>query len=230
MAWNPGWVSYDRYYRPVFTNPYATPLQVVYDYDGFTRTFTVPPLQRAVIEVPKPGIYSFTGIALPDSGPPSAVAVGSFSGGGYRPAAGQAPPQKPDTPKPTKNALIQIGFPNGKSEPFRVKSLAELGKDPARNGAERVLLDGEIPAWGQWATTPKGERIFQITETQSAPGLEQPGQEPLPGYEIELAAAESSGSWFERNKALVLGVAAGSIALIAVVTLVIRRRGGTTVS
>ena len=60
------------------------------------------------------------------------------------------------------------------------------------------------------------------------PGIKPPGQDPLPGYKIQLVSAESSTSWFDRNKSLVLGVAAGSgvLALIAVALLVVRRRGG----
>ena len=227
-AWNSKWIGYDRFYRPVFTNPYPSPLQVVYDYGGRPQTFTIPPLQRAAIDVPNAGVYSFTGVTRPASGPPTNVSVGSFSGGGFQPAPGQAPPQKPTGPKPKKNALVQVSYAGGKSEPFRVRSLADLGKDAAMNGAEKVLLDGEIPAWGQWAKSPKGEQMFEITETQLMPGIQPPGQDPLPGYKIQLVSAESSTSWFDRNKSLVLGVAAGSgvLALIAVALLVVRRRGG----
>ncbi|HPY23703.1 MAG TPA: hypothetical protein PLK19_05210, partial [Mycobacterium sp.] len=227
-AWNSKWIGYDRFYRPVFTNPYPSPLQVVYDYGGRPQTFTIPPLQRAAIDVPNAGVYSFTGVTRPASGPPTNVSVGSFSGGGFQPAPGQAPPQKPTGPKPKKNALVQVSYAGGKSEPFRVRSLADLGKDAAMNGAEKVLLDGEIPAWGQWAKSPKGEQMFEITETQLMPGIKPPGQDPLPGYKIQLVSAESSTSWFDRNKSLVLGVAAGSgvLALIAVALLVVRRRGG----
>ena len=231
-AWNSKWISYDPFYRPVFTNPYPSPLQVVYDYGGRPQTFTIPPMQRAAIDVPNAGVYSFTGVTRPASGPPSNVSVGSFSGGGYQPAPGQAPPQKPTGPKPKKNALVQVSYAGGKSEPFRVRSLADLGKDPAMKGAEKVLLDGEIPAWGQWAKSPKGEQMFEITETQLMPGIKPPGQDPLPGYKIQLVNAESSMSWFDRNKSLVLGVAAGSgvLALIAVALLVMRRRGGSAAS
>ena len=226
--WNSRWISYDRFYRPVFTNPYPSPLQVVYDYGGGPQTFTVAPLQRAVVDVPQSGVYSFTGVTQPAGGPPSNVSVGSFSGGGYQPAPGQAPPQKPSGPQPVKNPLVQVSYASGKSEPFRVTSLTDLGKDSAMNDAERVLLDGEIPAWGQWAKSPTGEQVFEITETQLTPGIKPPGQDPLPGYNIQLVNAASSASWFERHETLVLGVAAGSgvLALIAVAALMIRRRRG----
>jgi hypothetical protein len=225
-SWNSKWISYDRFYRPVFTNPYPSPLQVVYDYGGRPQTFTVPPLQRAVVEAPKSGVYSFTGVTRPASGPPSTVSVGSFSGGGFKPAPGQAPPQKPTRPKGVKNALVRVSYASGKSEPFRVKLLDDLGNDAAMNGAQKVLLDGEIPAWGQWVKSVNGEQMFEITETQLMPGVKPPGQDPLPGYKIQLTASESS--WFDRNKTLVVGVAAGSglLALAAVALLLIRRRGG----
>jgi len=227
-AWNSKWISYDPFYRPVFTNPYSSPLQVVYDYGGRPQTFTVPPMQRAAVDVPQSGVYSFTSMTRPPSGPPANVSVGSFSGGGFQPAPGQAPPQKPTGPKPKKNALVQVSYAGGKSKPFRVKSLADLGKDPSMANAEKVLLDGEIPAWGQWEKSSKGEEMFEITETQLMPGVKPPGQDPLPGYKVQLVAAESSMSWFDRHKTLVLGVAAGSgvLALIAVALLVMRRRGG----
>jgi len=74
--------------------------------------------------------------------------------------------------------------------------------------------------------------MFEITETQLMPGIKPPGQEPLPGYKIQLVNAESSTSWFNRNKTLMLGVAGGSgvLALIAVAVLVLRRRGGGAAS
>jgi hypothetical protein len=225
-GWNSRWLSYDRFYRPVFTNPYPSPLQVVYDYGGRPQTFTVPPLQRAVADVPQSGVYSFTGVTRPASGPPSTVSVGSFSGGGFKPAPGQAPPQKPARPKGFKNVLVRVSYASGKSEPFRVRSLDDLGKDPAMNGAQKVLLDGEIPAWGQWVKATNGEQMFEITETQLMPGVKPPGQDPLPGYKVQLTASETS--WFDRNKTLVLGVAVGSgvLALAAVALILVRRRGG----
>ncbi len=209
--WNSRWTSYDPFYRPVFTNPYQLPLQVMYDYGGTPQTFTVPPLQRAVIDVPNAGVYNFTSMTRPASGPPTNVSVGSFSGGGFKPAAGQAPPQKPSALKTIKNALVQVKFSSGSSDPFRVSSLNDLGKDAAVNGATKVLLDGEVPAWGQWVKSAKGEDTFQITETQLLPGVKPPAQDPLPGYKVKLTAAgHSTKSWFEENRPLLLGIAAGA--------------------
>jgi hypothetical protein len=227
--WNSRWISYDQYYRPVFTNPYRTPLSVLYDYGGRTQVFTVPPLQRAALNVPTTGTYNFTAMTRPASGPATNLSVGSFSGGGYQPAPGQAPPQKPAPVKTQKNVLVQVKFDRGQSEPFRVKSLTDLGKDPGNNNAVKVLLDEEVPAWGQWSKTAKGEAVFVINQTQLLPGIQRPGQEPLPGYNVKLTAASESTSWIERNKTVLISVAiaAGVLALAVVGFMVVSRRRGT---
>ncbi len=224
--WNSSWISYDSYYRPVFTNPYRTPLSVLYDYGGQTQVFTVPPLQRAALNVPNAGVYSFTAMTRPESGPATNLSVGSFSGGGYQPAPGQAPPQKPAPLNTKKNVLVQVKFDRGSSDPFRVKALTDLGPDPAVNGAIKVLLDEEVPAWGQWSKNPKGEALFVINETQLLPGLNRPAQQPLPGYNVKLAAAEHSTSWVDQNKTLLIAVAVavGVLVLGAVGYLLVSRR------
>lgn len=222
--WNSSWLSYDSYYRPIFTNPYRSPLQVIYDYGGGPRVFTVPPLRRATIDVPNAGVYSFTAVTKPASGPPTNVSVGSFSGGGFQPAPGQDPPAKPAQLNITRNALVQVKFDRGTSEPFRVSSLTDLGKDPAAKTTTKVLLDEEIPAWGEWSKTPQGDAVFVISVTQLLPGVSRPGQDPLPGYNIKLAAAQQSTSWFNKNKTLVIVVAVGVLALAAALGLVLTSR------
>ena len=224
--WNSGWLSYDRYYRPIFTNPYRSPMQVIYDYGGKPQVFTVPPLQRSVINVPNSGVYSFTASTKPESGPPTNVSVGSFSGGGFQPAPGQAPPQKPAKLNTTENALVQVKFDRGSSDPFRVKSLTDLGKDPSVNNATKVLLDEEVPAWGDWSKTPQGEAVFVINQTQLLPGVTPPAQEPLPGYNVKLAAAQHSTSWISRHSTvlIVVAVVAATLALVAVGLIVVTRR------
>ncbi|TGD88971.1 hypothetical protein BayCH28_06195 [Mycolicibacterium sp. CH28] len=221
--WNSSWISYDQYYRPVFTNPYRTPLSIVYDYGGQTQVFTVPPLGRAAMTVPNAGVYSFTAMTRPESGPATNLSVGSFSGGGYQPAPGQAPPQKPARLDTKKNVLVQVKFDRGTSDPFRVKSLTDLGPDPAVNGAIKVLLDEEVPAWGQWSKTPQGEALFVINETQLLPGIKRPSQQPLPGYNVKLAAETQSTSWIADNKTVII-VAVGVLVLGAVGFLLVSRR------
>ncbi|MBB3605156.1 hypothetical protein FHT40_004840 [Mycolicibacterium sp. BK556] len=230
--WNSGWISYDRYYRPVFTNPYRTPLSIVYTSGGQPQVFTVPPLARAAVNVPNAGVYSFTAVTRPQSGPPTNLSVGSFSGGGYEPAPGQAPPQRPASLNTQKNVLVQVKFDRGASAPFRVKSLTDLGTDPTVNGATKVLLDEEIPAWGQWSKTDKGDALFVINQTQTLPGVNPPGQEPLPGYNVKLTAATAAEkrSWIDKNKTLLIGVAVGAgVLALAAVGLILatrRRRSG----
>ncbi len=227
--WNSSWISYDRFYRPVFTNPYRTPLSVLYDYGGRTQVFTVPPLQRAALNVPNTGTYNFTAMTRPASGPATNLSVGSFSGGGYQPAPGQAPPQKPAPVNTQKNVLVQVKFDRGQSEPFRVTSLTDLGKDPAVNNTTKVLLDEEVPAWGEWSKTDKGEALFVINQTQLLPGIQRPAQEPLPGYNVKLTAASQSTSWIDKNRTVLISVAvaAGVLALAVVGFMVVSRRRGT---
>ncbi|GAT10714.1 collagen-like protein [Mycolicibacterium novocastrense] len=189
--WNSRWTGYDRWFRPVFTNPYKTPLQIIYPYNNTTRVFDVPPSGRAVLTAPGPGVYSFTAVNRDPSGKPVTVSTGSFSGGGYRPAPGQPPPPKPKPPTTFKNVLVALKYKDGESKPFRVKTLADLGDDPSVGG-HRVLLDEETPAWGHWTKTGGGERLFEITSTQQLPGLVQPSQGPLPGYQVQLSSSETA--------------------------------------
>ena len=156
--------------------------------------------------------------------------MGSFSGGGFEPAPGQAPPQPPASLNTQKNVLVQVKFDRGTSAPFRVKTLTDLGADPAVNSTTKVLLDEEIPAWGQWSKTDKGEALFVINQTQTLPGINPPAQEPLPGYNVKLTAAAEKASWINKNKTLLISVAvgAGVLALAGVgFILLTRRRRGT---
>jgi hypothetical protein len=223
-SWSSSWVSYDTYYRPIIVNPYQTPLQVVYTYDDGPRIITVDPLQRVVVDAKTPGVYSFTALTMKDPKTVATASVGSFSGGGYKPAPGQPPPAKPAAPKSFDNVLVQIRYAAESSKPFRVKKLYDLGDDPSVGGARRVLLDGEVPAWGQWTKTSNGEALFAITKTQELPGLNAPAEGPLPGYKVQLLANEHSakhsvwdGVWIWVGIAAAGVVVAGGI-IFAVVT------------
>ncbi|MCV7227259.1 hypothetical protein [Mycolicibacterium komossense] len=227
-SWSSSWVGYDTYYRPIIINPYDSPLQVIYTYDNAPRIVTVNPLQRVVVDAKTPGVYSFTALTMKDPKTVSTASVGSFSGGGYKPAPGQPPPAKPAAPKSFENVLVQLRYTTGNSKPFRVKKLYDLGDDPSVGGARRVLLDGEVPAWGQWAKTTKGEDLFAITKTEQLPGLSAPAEGPLPGYKVQLLANEESskpsvwdGVWIWVGIATAGVVVAGGI-VFAVLTA--RRR------
>ncbi|MFB1298293.1 hypothetical protein ACAG24_022520 [Mycobacterium sp. pW049] len=187
--WSSSWVRYDQYFRPVFSNPYRTPLSLVYTYGGSPRIVTVPPLQRAVVQTPDAGVYSFTAIANRDAGTP-VISVGSFSGGGYQPAPGQPPPAKPAPATVIKNVVVRFNLGAQQYKPIKVASVVDVGDDPTV-GAHQVLLDGEVPVWGAWQPdSTNGQRVFEVNKTQTLPGLEPPSQSPPPGY--TLTAAESS--------------------------------------
>ncbi len=229
--WNSSWTGYDNWYRPVFTNPYSTPLEMIYFYDNAVRTFDVPPMQRAVLTAPDSGVYSFTAVNRDPSGKPVAVSTGSFSGGGYQPAPGQPPPAKPAPPTSFKNVLVQLKYNDKLSKPFRVKTLADLGDDPTIGG-RRVLLDDETPAWGTWTKTGGGERLFEVTSTQQLPGLSKPSQGPLPGYEVQLTSNEASSAPAEKTwvkPVVIVAAVAGVLVIGAVVFFVVAgRRRKTT--
>lgn len=187
--WNSSWLSYDAYYRPIMVNPYRSAIQLVYTYDNATRIVTVDPLQSVVVDVPTVGVYGFTAVVRSTTGAITGVTVGSFTGGGYVPAAGHPRPVKPKAPPTVDNALVRIVYANGVSRPFRVKHLADLGDDTTAH-ARRVLIDGTTSAWGRWTTAAGGEKEFDITMTLQLPGLAGPTQAPLPGYgAVPLAAA-----------------------------------------
>ncbi len=224
--WNSSWTGYDNWYRPVFTNPYSTPLEMYYYYDNAVRTFAVPPMQRGVLSAPDAGVYSFTAVNRDPSGKPVTVSTGSFSGGGYQPAPGQPPPAKPLPPKTFKNVLVQLKYNDKLSKPFRVKTLADLGDDPS-GGGDRVLLDDETPAWGTWSKTDGGERLFEVTSTQQLPGLTKPSQGPLPGYQVQLTSNETASAPAEKTwvkPVVIVGVVAGVLAVGAVVFFALRGR------
>jgi hypothetical protein len=183
--WNSSWVSYDAYNRPVILNPYNTPMQLFYTYDNAPRVVTVPPLQQVALNAPAAGVYPFTAVVKSPSGPIRQVSVGSFTGGSAVP--GQKPAPKPAPPTTLNNVLVKLSYPTGTSQPFRVKTLADLGDDATMN-ARQVLIDGVVTAWGQWSKSPNGEQEFVITKTLQLPGLATPSAAPLPGYNVPMVS------------------------------------------
>ena len=177
--WDSSWVSYDAYNRPVILNPYDTAMQLYYTYDNAPRIVTVPPMQSVALDTPTSGVYPFTSVVKSPSGPIKQVSVGSFNV--------PQPGQKPAPPAALNNVLVKLNFPGATSQPFRVKTLADLGDDSAM-GARRVLIDGVVSAWGQWSKSPNGEQQFEITKTLQLPGLATPSQAPLPGYNVAMVS------------------------------------------
>lgn len=216
--WDPNWVVYDEYYRPVISNPYREPVKIVYVYENQPRVVIINPLQRVVLEVAQYAAYSFTAVVANTLNTAvntaAAVAVGSFFGGGYFPGYGAPPPPPPPPVLRYDNVPVQVRYTNATYEPFRVQRIVDVGQDTVY-GARKVLLDGVTPAWGEWRQTPTGERMFEINKTQQFPGLEEPSEAPLPGdYKLRLASDESSTGM--DSKTLYMIIAAGVLAAMSV--------------
>jgi hypothetical protein len=199
--WDRDWIEYDRFYRPIIFNPFRAPVRIVYGLANAARILVIQPLARVVVDVAEVAAYSFTAVVLgaanvvTDLANTAAdvvnVAVGTFFGGGYVPAAGL-----PFVPPPPllryDNVPVQVRYSDATYQPFRVNQIVDLGDD-VQYGGRKVLLDGATPAWGQWVTSPTGERQFEVHRTQQYPGLGEPQEAPLPGdYRMQLASDESA--------------------------------------
>jgi hypothetical protein len=212
--WNPDWVRYDEYYRPIICNPYHERVRIIYIYDNRPRIVWINPLSRIVLEVAQFAAYSFTAVVgtaanLVNAAVNTAVnvAVGSFFGGGYFPGIGLPLPPPPPPVLRYDNVPVLVNYSNARYEPFRVRRIVDVGDD-ARFGERKVLLDGVTPAWGVWTQTASGERQFEVHRTQQFPGLDEPREAPLPGdYQLRLASDESPEGLSARD--IFLYVAAG---------------------
>jgi len=214
--WDPDWIEYDQFYRPIIFNPFRAPVRIVYALANATRILVIEPLARVVVDVAEVAAYSFTAVVLGAANVVSDVAntaadvvnvaVGTFFGGGYVPRAGL-----PFVPPPPllryDNVPVQVRYSNATYEPFRVNQIVDVGDD-VQYGGRKVLLDGATPAWGQWVTSPAGERQFEVHRTQQYPGLGEPQEAPLPGdYRMQLASGESS----DLDRAQMYLIAAGGL-------------------
>jgi hypothetical protein len=206
--WDRRWIDYDDYYRPVFCNPYRAPVRIVYIYERAPRILIIPPLGRAVVDAAAVAAYSFTAVVLNAANLAADVAVGTFFGGGYIPPIG-APFVPPPPLTRYDNVPVAVRYSNATYQPFRVNQVVDLGDD-VQYGGRKVLLDGATPAWGQWTTSPSGERQFEVHRTQQYPGLGEPQEAPLPGdYQMRLASDESANI---DNSQMYLMAAAGVVA------------------
>jgi hypothetical protein len=206
--WDRRWIEYDDFYRPVFFNPFRAPVRIVYLYERAPRIVYLPPLARVVVDAAALAAYSFTAVVLNTANLAADVAVGSFFGGGYLPPIG-APFVPPPPLLRYDNVPVQVRYSNATYQPFRVNQIVDVGDD-VQYGGRKVLLDGATPAWGQWTTSPTGERQFEVHRTQQYPGLGEPQEAPLPGdYRMQLASDESAK--FDRTQVYLMA-AAGVIA------------------
>jgi hypothetical protein len=216
--WDPNWVEYDDYYRPVLSNPYRNPVKIVYIYQNAPRIVYIPPLARIILEVAQFAAYSFTAIVTNTINQAVNVAVGSFFGGGYYPGIGLPLPPPPPPLFRYDNVPVQVRYSDNRVyEPFRVQRIVDVGDD-RQYGERKVLLDGVTPAWGEWRQTPTGERQFEVHRTQQFPGLDEPREGPLPGdYQLRLASDESPAGFKGRDAFLLTtAVVLGALSLAAV--------------
>jgi hypothetical protein len=206
--WDRRWIQYDDFYRPIFYNPFRAPVRIVYLYERAPRIVILPPLGRVVVDAAALAAYSFTAVVLNAANLAADVAVGSFFGGGIIPPIG-APFVAPPPLLRYDNVPVQVRYSNATYQPFRVNQIVDLGDD-VQYGGRKVLLDGATPAWGQWTTSPSGEREFEVHRTQEYPGLGDPQEAPLPGdYQMRLASDESANA---DHTQMYLMAAAGVIA------------------
>jgi hypothetical protein len=222
-------VQYDQYYRPIICNPFHSRVRIVYIYLGAPRIVYIPPLARVVLEAAELAAYSFTAVVdtaanLVDTA--TDVAVGTFFGGGYYPGVGLPLPPPPPPLLRYNNVPVQVRYDQDVYQPFRVNQIVDVGEDSVY-GEHKVLLDGATPAWGEWTQNGNGERQFEVHRTQQYPGLDEPGQGPLPGnYQLSLASDDSSSSLSKRDVYLmVAAVSMGVLSLGAVLlSLAVGRR------
>ena len=216
--WNRDWIEYDEFYRPVIFNPFRAPVRIAYNLLNATRILVIQPLERIVLDVAEFAAYSFTAVVLGTANVAADVvdvaadvvdvAVGTFFGGGFVPGVG-VPFVAPPPLLTYDNVPVQVRYSNATYEPFLVRQIVDVGDD-VQYGGRKVLLDGATPAWGQWTTSPTGERQFEVHRTQQYPGLGDPQEAPLPGdYQMRLASDESTG--MDRTQ-MYLMAAAGVVA------------------
>ncbi|MDT4998131.1 MAG: hypothetical protein QOK12_236, partial [Mycobacterium sp.] len=108
--WDPNWVEYDDYYRPVLSNPYRNPVKIIYIYQNAPRIVYIPPLARIILEVAQFAAYSFTAIVTNTINQAVNVAVGSFFGGGYYPGIGLPLPPPPPPLFRYDNVPVQVRY------------------------------------------------------------------------------------------------------------------------
>ncbi|MFI5509685.1 hypothetical protein ACIA48_19630 [Mycobacterium sp. NPDC051804] len=228
--WQPDWVQYDKYYRPLIFNPYPDPMKVVYDVGGQPRIVIIEPFGRVVTEVAQAGSYNFSAIRLNAFGIPIDLAVGNFFGGGYVPGPGQPPPPPPPPVRTLNNVPVQVQYTNATYAPMVVKRVVDVGPDPTNNNMHKVLLDGVTPAWGEWKQNEQGVPQFQVQETQSFPGMEAPGEGPLPGnYDLKLVSDSKPTGLGSTDFMLIAGAALVAVVAVGAILMSVlgkRRRAG----
>lgn len=219
--WNPDWVHYDEYFRPVIFNPFREPLQIIYLVAGVVQVLVIQPLAIIVTEVAEIGAHSFTAILQNGVGTLANVAVGSLFGGGVFLGPGMPPAPPPPPPPVCDNEVtVVVKYSNVTYKPFVVNCIIDVGDDPSV-GERKVLIDRATPAWGAWTKTPTGKQ-FEVHKTQQLPGLNAPSEGPLPGgYPLRLASTSEPTSVLGR----VIPLIASAVVLLVLAYFLGRRRG-----
>ncbi len=122
MQWQPDWVQYDEYSRPLILNPFPDSLELIYEVAGSPRILPITPLGRIVTEVAEPGSYNFTALRVNAIGLVSDVAVGNFFGGGYYPGDGVPPPPPPPPGRTLRDVPVQVKYAKATYEPIVVRN------------------------------------------------------------------------------------------------------------
>ena len=229
-------MQYDEYYRPIILNPFRSPVRIVYVYGGAGIVF-IPPSARVALEAADVAAYSFTAVVDTAANVVNTTvatganlvdaAVGTFFGGGYYPGAGLPLPPPPPPLLRYDNVPVQVRYTQDVLT-VRVNQIVDVGDDSVY-GERKVLLDGVTPAWGEWKQCPT-ERQFEVHRTQQYPGLDEPGQGPLPGnYQLTLASDDSGSGLSRRDVYLMVAAATmGVLSLGAVLlSMAVGRRRAT---
>ena len=229
LQWQPDWVQYDKYYRPMLSNPFPEPLKLVYDVGGVPRMLIIPPLGRIVTEVRDLVRTTSRQCGLTPLAYPSTIAVGNFFGGGYFPGPGCRLRRHRRRYAPLPTSPFRSSTPSATYRPIVVRKIVDVGPDPTQGGAHKVLLDGVTPAWGEWKQNEQGVPQFEINQTQSFPGMEAPAEGPLPGnYDMKLVSDSTptgiSGKDIPMIVAAVMAAAVGIGAIVLTIFLGRRRR------
>ena len=100
-----------------------------------------------------------------------------------------------------------------------VRKIVDVGPDPASGRCDKVLLDGVTPAWGVWKQNEEGVPQFEVHQTQSFPGLEEPAEGPLPGdYDLQLVSDSSPTGLSAKDITVIVAAAlAAAVGLGAIV-------------
>jgi hypothetical protein len=110
LQWNPEWISYDSFSRPVIFNPFGQPLHMIWQIAGEILQLVIPAFGRVVTEIPKPGLHSVTMMLPNDSGEPDQVSAAVLGGGGGDPGPGPRPPPRPLAPAESNDVCVVVNY------------------------------------------------------------------------------------------------------------------------